>query len=48
MWKAFASLRIKGEFKPRADSLQFILHYRYTVLFFLASATLTTLYDFVG
>lgn len=48
MWKAFASLRIKGEFKPRADSLQFILHYRYTVLFFLVSATLTTLYDFVG
>jgi len=48
MWKAFSALKIKGELKPRADNLVFRLHYRYTCVLFLACATLTTLYDFVG
>ena len=48
MWKAFSALKIKGELKPRADNLVFRLHYRYTFMMFMAGATLTTLYDFVG
>lgn len=48
VWSAFKSIRVKAFVKPRADSLVFQLHYRWTCLLLLACASLTTLYDFIG